>query len=194
MIPVEGDYFDKYVIEQMRLQRHDFMNYLQVIYGYIQINKPQEAINYIKSINKYMAAASRVYSLECDEFAVIFQEFVNKCFIHKIELELDIGIEYITCDNFSKDIDRKRNFFCKVTDKLLDIIDSLEGFNQILYIYIQGMPEDFNIIMSSEEITSWSDYFTSPDSETLYDDFAEDSETLMFYKKDGNIAIKLNFN
>lgn len=193
MIPVSRDFFDKYVIEQMRLQRHDFMNYLQVIYGYIQLNKPQEAISYINNINKYMTAASRIFNLECDEFAVIFQEFVNKCFAHRIQLELNIGIEYISCENFSKDIDRKRNLFCKAGDKLLEITDSLQGFNQMLYIYIQGKPEDFNIIISSEKIKDEADYFIFSDSEAHYEYFGDKKEALILCKRDGNIAIKLNF-
>ncbi len=191
---MERDYFNKYIIEQMRLQRHDFMNYLQVIYGYIQINKPHEAISYIKNLNKYMAAASRVFNLECDEFAVIFGEFANKCLAHGIELQLDIGIEYISCENFSKDINRKKNYFCMATDKLLDMTDSLEGFSQVLYIYIQGLPEDFNIIISCEEISYWGDCFTSADSEHCHKDYGREKEAFMLCKRDGNIAIKLNFN
>ncbi|WP_193353682.1 Spo0B domain-containing protein, partial [Clostridium tetani] len=36
------------VIDSLRTQRHDFMNEIQVLYGYMQINKYEEALNYLK--------------------------------------------------------------------------------------------------------------------------------------------------
>lgn len=191
---MEKDCFEKYAIEQMRLQRHDFMNYLQVIYGYIQINKPQEAVKYIKNINKYMLVIGRVFNLECDAFGIIFQEFVNKCIIRKIQIELDLRIEYISCENFSKDIDKKRRLFNAATDKLLEMIDFLEGFNQKLYIYFDGLPESLDIIISSAEISNCENYFSNSSSESPWGKLEEENEAIIFCKKDGIAALKLNFN
>lgn len=194
VIPLAKDYLEKYVIDQMRLQRHDFMNYLQVIYGYIQINKPQDAINYIKNINKYMMIIGKIFSLECDAFGILFQEFINKCSKFKIEIELDIRIEYISCEHFSKDIDKKKILFDAATDKLLDSIEALENCNQKLYIYFNGLPENFNIIISSVKILNTEDYFSSIISEAPCEGIEEKNKSYLLYKNDGVLALKLNFS
>lgn len=34
--------------EILRIQRHDFLNHLQIIQGYLQLKKPEKAEDYIK--------------------------------------------------------------------------------------------------------------------------------------------------
>jgi hypothetical protein len=185
---------EKYLIEQMRLQRHDFMNYLQVIYGYIQIDKPAEAINYIKNINKYMTALSEVFNIECDALGIFFQEFINKCSKFNIEIELDLRIEYISCEHFSKDIDKKKNLFDFVTDKILEEMNSIENNTQKLYIYINESPEDFNLIISSTKKIVDEDYYSYMNSLFQSHRINDKEEHYVFYKRNSDIAILLNFN
>ncbi len=191
---MENNYIEKYVIEQMRLQRHDFMNYLQVIYGYIQINKPAEAINYIKNINKYMIALSKIFNLECDTLGMFFQEFISKCNKFYIEIEIDLRIEYISCEHFSKDIEKRKILFDLVTDTILDKTSSMESNSKKLYIHITGVPEDFNIIMSSAEKINDEDYYSCMISMYQIERIKRENEPYMFYEKDGIIALLLNFN
>lgn len=194
VIALENNYLEKYVIEQMRLQRHDFMNYLQVIYGYIQINKPDEAINYIKNINKYMITLSKIFNLECDALGMFFQEFINKCSKFYVEIELDLRIEYISCEHFSKDIEKRKKSFDLVTDTILDEFNLMESDSKKLYIHITGLPEDFNIIMSNTKNIHDEDYYNYMVSIFQIERNKENNEPYMFYKKDGIIALLLNFN
>lgn len=190
---MENNYLEKYAIEQLRLQRHDFMNYLQVIYGYIQINKPQEAISYIKNINKYMTVIAKIFNLECDALGMLFQEFINKCMKLKIEIELYIGIEYISCEHFSKDIDRKKRIFEMATDKLLDKVSSIENYRQKLHIYFNGLPESFSILISNAEILDEEDYFDSVPSKFSYEDIEAMDESCVFLQSNGITTLKLIF-
>ena len=34
----------------IKLQRHDFLNHIQVIQGFLQLGKPDKALNYIENI------------------------------------------------------------------------------------------------------------------------------------------------
>lgn len=191
---MKDNYIEKYSLEQLRLQRHDFMNYLQVIYGYIQINKPNEAINYIKKINKYMIAISRIFNLECDVFGILFQEFINKCNKFNIEIELDLRIEYISCEHFSKDIEKKKNLFDITTDKIIDKINSIENDSRILYVHICGLPEDFNIIISNVKEINNENYYSSMASIFLAERNNKKNEPYIFYQKNESIALLLNLN
>ena len=178
----------------MRLQRHDFMNYLQVIYGYIQIDKPTEAINYIKNINKYMITLSKIFNLECDALGMFFQEFINKCSKFYIEIELDLRIEYISCEHFSKDIEKRKRLFDLVTDTILDEVDSMESDNKKLYMHINGLPEDFNIIISNTKNINDEDYYSYMVSIFQIENSKGKNEPYVFYKRDETIALLLNFN
>lgn len=191
---MENNYLEKYVIEQMRLQRHDFMNYLQVIYGYIQINKPAEAINYIKNINKYMITLSKIFNLECDALGMFFQEFLNKCSKLYIDIELDLIIEYISCEHFSKDIEKRKKIFDIATDTLLNEVNSMESDIKKLYIHITGLPENFNIIMSNTKKINDEDYYSYMVSLFQIESTKRKSEPYNFYKRNGTIALLLNFN
>lgn len=187
-----GNYLEEYAIEQMRLQRHDFMNYLQVIYGYIQIKKPNEAIDYIKNINKYMITISKIYNLECDALGMFFQEFIDKCFKVYIEIELELKIEYISSEDFSKDIEKKKKLFDFITEKILNEISSMENHSKKLYINFSGLPEDFNLIISNSKKINNENYDFSMLS-LFQGNRIEDDKPYLFYKKDGTIASLLNF-
>jgi sensor histidine kinase regulating citrate/malate metabolism len=117
---MESEWKAQYAIEQMRMQRHDFMNYLQVIFGYIQINKPGDAAKYIIYINRNMNTLSRIFNLECDIYSLFMQEFILDCSKLGIETEFSTEIEYISCSKFSKDIEKKKNIIDRVFNELLD--------------------------------------------------------------------------
>ena len=46
-VRIEGGLALKKAKELLRLQRHDFLNHLQVIHGYLQLNKPEKATDYL---------------------------------------------------------------------------------------------------------------------------------------------------
>jgi len=88
----------------MRMQRHDFMNYLQVVYGYIQVNRPKEAVEYIKRVNNQMTMLSRIYNINCSILSVLLNDFVFQCTKYYIETEFHTELKSIDEDVFTKDI------------------------------------------------------------------------------------------
>lgn len=55
---------DYEMVNFIREQRHDFLNYFQVILGYLQLNKPDRAVQYIKQVTGEMQELSSVTKIE----------------------------------------------------------------------------------------------------------------------------------
>ncbi|TDT61212.1 Spo0B domain-containing protein [Fonticella tunisiensis] len=162
----KDDWKFRYAVEQMRIQRHDFMNYLQIIYGYIQVNKSQEAVNYIKRINRKMADMSMVFNLECPEFSLLIQDYMNYCMKNGSEFEFTCELECISNDFISKNIeDIKKAFDLIKENRVFQVLDK----NRI-YAHLSGEPHHFKLSLSNVNIAK--------EKEVLYDKSAEHSEIL----------------
>ncbi|ABR48463.1 signal transduction histidine kinase regulating citrate/malate metabolism [Alkaliphilus metalliredigens QYMF] len=62
-------------IEQLLTnQRHDFMNTLQTVYGYIQLGQPEKAVEQIKQVTNYANQMGRVFNLQCVPLAMLITE------------------------------------------------------------------------------------------------------------------------
>jgi hypothetical protein len=59
------------IIYLLKNQRHDFVNHLQVIRGYLQLGKADLAVNYIIEISKELAESGRIMQLPWPELAAI---------------------------------------------------------------------------------------------------------------------------
>lgn len=142
------DWRFEYSVEQMRLQRHDFMNYLQVVYGYIQLNKPEEAIKYIKQINTKMTLLSMVFNLECPDLSVLLQDYINFCAKYGIDVEFNNKLECIDQDVVSKNISGIKHSFPAIKEKTLQ---SFQSEKTKFYIFLKGEPDNFKIIFTKRE-------------------------------------------
>lgn len=60
------------MIRAISLLRHDFLNHLQVISGYLQLEKLDRTLEYISKITKNLQKLSKVVHLEVPEVAVAF--------------------------------------------------------------------------------------------------------------------------
>lgn len=141
----------QYAIDQIRAERHDFMNYLQVIYGYMQINKTQDAMDYIKEINKKITILSQIFNLEAPSFAIIMQDFISKCYNRNINVDFYTELEYINCDAFSKNMYGIRKIMYSIIDKFVDILFNKYENDNNIYINLAGEPDDIELIISNSE-------------------------------------------
>ncbi len=67
-------------------QRHDFLNVMQILYGYTQLKKPDKTINYIKSYSKKIENLGRLYNMKNIKFADM---------LYNMEREADfLGIDF----------------------------------------------------------------------------------------------------
>jgi sensor histidine kinase regulating citrate/malate metabolism len=166
---MDSDWREKYAIEQIRAQRHDFMNYLQVIYGYIQINKTADAAKYIMQINKNMTALSKIFNFECDIFALFLQEFIFECSKIGLETEFNSEVEYISCSKFSKDIEKKKNILDSAFNKFLEEMKKSDKESRVIYLNIIGDPENFKVVIRNSK--GLGDGIISEDSELQLKEF-----------------------
>lgn len=74
----------------LRCHRHDFLNHLQVILGYIQLGKVQPAEEYIKGINEELKGIRAISGLSIPEISVLLLFMRQKAGESNIRLDCDI--------------------------------------------------------------------------------------------------------
>ena len=171
-------------ISLLRIQRHDFMNELQVIYGYLQIEKPQGALQYIDKLSKQNQIIGEIYKLQDNEFSLCLENNIKRLWANEVKVEVDIEIS-----NFKKKI--FENSYKKKSDFVNTIFMELENTNQnLVYIYIfQDDLGESLLVTNNEDMNdeiSWMDEWQQIDIQI--DDFK-------IYKCgfDNNIAYRLIF-
>lgn len=68
--------------------RHDWMNDLQVLYGYIQLNKPDKSVQCVERIKERIALDSRIAKLGIPSLVFYLQSF--RTFSSSLELEVQV--------------------------------------------------------------------------------------------------------
>jgi sensor histidine kinase regulating citrate/malate metabolism len=66
----DGLIIESEVIKHIREQRHDFMNHIQVVWGYLQLKKPDEAIRYIARINEEFNVLGSLFKISCPQLSL----------------------------------------------------------------------------------------------------------------------------
>ena len=79
---------------EMRAQRHDFMNHLQVVYSLIEMNEPAEAIAYMDKIYGDMQRVSRMMRTACPAVIALIQAKVVEARERGAELKLSIAAKW----------------------------------------------------------------------------------------------------
>lgn len=80
----------KELLEVLRVQRHDFMNHLQIISGMVQLNKTDKVFDYIREIAGQMSEAGRITALVIPEAAASL--LINRHRAAKQGMEVRLGI------------------------------------------------------------------------------------------------------
>jgi len=78
-------------IRTINHHRHDWMNDLQVLYGYIRMNKQERIVQYIEGIRERMAAESRIAKLGVPSLVTYLQSF--RTMTHSLQLSVVIDGE-----------------------------------------------------------------------------------------------------
>ena len=79
---------------EMRAQRHDFMNHLQVVYSLIEMNEPGEAMDYMDRIYGDMQRVSRMLRTACPAVNALIQAKVVEASERGAELKLSIAAKW----------------------------------------------------------------------------------------------------
>ncbi len=79
---------------EMRAQRHDFMNHLQVVYSLIEMNEPGEAMAYMDKIYGDMQRVSSMLRTACPAVNALIQAKVSEAAARGAELKLSIAAKW----------------------------------------------------------------------------------------------------
>lgn len=81
-------YLDR-LINNMRTQRHEFNNHLQIIWGFLSLGKTQNAIEYIETISNNLSGYSKFYGLGCIELSAML--YAKYSISQKLNIEFSIN-------------------------------------------------------------------------------------------------------
>ncbi|KGM97934.1 hypothetical protein Z968_01850 [Clostridium novyi A str. 4552] len=136
-------------INEFRKERHDFMNCVQIIYGYLQLDNIKEARRYINKIIGENKDISRLYALEDQYFGFCMEKMMKRLFQQEIELELDVEIDKFYKENFKNEYNKK--------EKLINnIFNEIEN-NKLKFVYIYVFEDELGqslMIASGESIVN----------------------------------------
>ena len=105
---------------QMRKQRHDFLNHLQVVYSLIEMKEYKEANDYIERVYGSIASVGKVLRTANPAINALLQVKLGVCEKAGIQVKLDIRSAW-------KDLSIPGWEMCKVLGNLLDnAIDALQ--------------------------------------------------------------------
>ena len=79
---------------EMRAQRHDFMNHLQVVYSLIEMNEPGEAMNYMDRIYGDMQRVSRMLRTDCPAVNALIQAKLVEAHERGAQLKLSVAAKW----------------------------------------------------------------------------------------------------
>ncbi len=79
-------------IRTLSHHRHDWMNELQIIYGYLKLNKLDKAVDVVDRIRAKMEQDSRISQLGCPELSSYLLSFRTICDTMRLEVEIEDGL------------------------------------------------------------------------------------------------------
>ncbi|WP_169738546.1 Spo0B domain-containing protein [Desulfofalx alkaliphila] len=80
-----GQMKSKELLKIIQVQRHDFLNHLQVISGLVQLNKSDKVLEYIKKVSGEMGELAAITRLKIPELKAVLLIAINNC--RKIQAE-----------------------------------------------------------------------------------------------------------
>lgn len=162
------------VIDNLREQRHDFMNEIQVLYGYIQINKYEESLNYLKKISEENENISLIYSLGDKFLGYILENNIKDMNKYGILLDIELEISSFNEIYFEDKFYKKRHLVNNIFNELKE--DAKEIY---LYLFENELGKSL-LISNVEEVKDELDWIEEWEKKTL------DIENFHVYKYKNN--------
>ncbi|WP_373898930.1 Spo0B domain-containing protein [Haloimpatiens sp. FM7315] len=149
------------LVTLLRIRRHDFMNDLQIIYGYLQIDKIKEAKDYIRNMSKRNEILSVFYNLGDNYLALCFENSLMDLWKRDVEVVLDVEIDHLDKSIFEVDYDKKIN----LVNNIFNDIENIKS--KFVYIYLYEDEKGKNLFIgNSEELVeelNWLDEWDEVD-------------------------------
>jgi sensor histidine kinase regulating citrate/malate metabolism len=114
----------------LRVQRHDFMNHLQVVYGLIELEEFNDTREYIEKVYKDIQSVNRVMRTSSPALNALLQAKVLACEKRGIETKLNITSQFEQIKIPSWEL-------CRIIGNIIDnAIFALNGILEYKYIQI----------------------------------------------------------
>lgn len=159
-----------YMKDVFRDQRHDYMNYFQVIYGYLQLGKIEEALGQIKKIIRLNSNLSQIYKMSLFNVSIYLDRAIREmgdldyvinlhilnnrqdtiCFIDNEE-EIIKNLDLIFKHFIEEDIQFKRNIDIEIEEFKDRISFTFSGENKISTLIKNS--KDADIIKDNERVS-----------------------------------------
>jgi hypothetical protein len=152
-------------LSHIKNQRHDFMNYLQVLYGYLQLDRREAAMEYIMKVNRRMLLDGKLGSLEDRGLYLAISEFIAVCYRHNVESELCCKESYISYGINTENIKEAIEAFSLGAEAIGDYLEKSGPPSPRVYMYLYGDESIKAFIAATEEQNlnniyskSWEEY------------------------------------
>lgn len=127
----------------MRCHRHDFLNHLQVILGYMQLGRIQPAIDYIKGINEEMHGIRIISGLSMPEISVLLLVMRQKALESGIRLEYDITTDLSGININQQDLVRILSNL--IDNAIYELRDRVNDNDRMISVTMKMVGMTFNI-------------------------------------------------
>ncbi|MDD4169939.1 MAG: Spo0B domain-containing protein [Desulfotomaculaceae bacterium] len=84
-------------VEIVQVQRHDFLNHLQVISGLLQLNKVERVQEYISQVSMEIARLSKTSQVKIPAVTLALLSSLNEAAKYQIDIELIINSNFAEC-------------------------------------------------------------------------------------------------
>jgi sensor histidine kinase regulating citrate/malate metabolism len=137
------------MLELLSVQRHDFLNHLQVISGLLQLNKGAAAREYIRTVAGGIADLSKVVHLTVPEVAATLLIAHNQAAGHQVDIDFDVQANLSGCPVPG---DQLAALLEEILNNIIDSLAPPEVTNRKISINITGTPGDYACRITAEGV------------------------------------------
>lgn len=135
--------------ELLKHQRHDYMNLIQIVYGYLQLNKRDKALNQIKWINSMASSISKAYRISIFSISMLLEEKIMKADNYSIQLEYNV---YSKLNENLRTVKNENQIITRIDD-IFDVIikeATIQNTESLISIDIHEYDDNITFIFKGE--------------------------------------------
>lgn len=121
MFPGKNDTVNvKEVMEILRLQKHDFLNYMQIINGYLQLGNSEKALSYVKKAAREIEESGAIMTIAHPGLGINLLLWVHNAYKSGVEVKLSTSTDLEKVDPEAGLSDFLRNVFLVIEEYHLE--------------------------------------------------------------------------
>ncbi|CAH2214181.1 Spo0B domain-containing protein [Tepidibacter aestuarii] len=133
----------------LKQQRHDFLNEIQIIFGYIKLNKIDEAVEYINKVRKEASIKSKISNISCMDLYFIIEKKLKQCLSKGLNIDFEIYTN-AERENFkNKELSKSLTYMERALDVIFNYMNNNSQFEEYI-IYIEETSDCFILKVALE--------------------------------------------